>query len=198
MVDICDLEVDLAFLIDSSGSILPSEYQTMKDFIRLVVQYNGLSASGIHAGVVLFSSTAEISIKLSDFYDTKMFLAAVESLPHHRSSRSLDKGLFITYNQLLTKDYGARSNASKVILILTHGKQDATADGIDLRVAAMPLKKDGIFVNAIGIGRLVDRGELETITGSTESVYTVKNFKLLSQPQFIQNFNFDCNIGKSS
>ena len=168
----------------------------MKDFVSSVVQFNGLSQRGIHAGVVLSSSTAEVSIKLNDFYDTKAFLAAVQSLGHHHSSRSIDKGLFVAYNQLLTTDYGARSDARKVMLILAHGRQDKTKDGIDLRVAAMPLREDNVIMNALGIGRFVDRRELETITGNTESVFTVRNFKLLMRPQFIENFDFKCNMGK--
>ena len=168
----------------------------MKDFVSSVVQYNGLSKHGIHAGVVLFSSTAEVSIKLNDFYDTKAFLAAVQSLDHHYSSRSIDKGLLLAYSRLLTTDYGARPDARKVMFILVHGKQDTTNDGIDLRVAAMPFRKDNMIIKALGIGRHVDRRELETITGNTESVFTVRNFKLLTQPQFMENFDFKCNIGK--
>ena len=190
------MKVDLVFLVDSSGSILPSEYQSMKDFIKLVVQRNGLSEHGIHAGVVLFSSAAEVAIKLNDFYDTRSFLAAVQSLDQLRASRFMDKALFVAYNQLLTKDFGARPTVPKVMLILTHGKHEKANDGIDLRVAAMPLRKENVFINAIGIGRMVERKELETITGNTESVYTVRNFKLLPMPQFIHNFDFECSIGK--
>ena len=195
-LDICDMKLDLVFLIDSSGSVLPNEYQMMKDFIKTVVQYNGLSRNGIHAGIVLFSSTAKVAIKLNDFFETRSFISAVQSLEHHRSARLIDKGLYVAYSQLLTKDFGARMEVPKVMLILSHGVQTKTKNYIDLRVASMPLKESGVLMTAIGIGRHTDREELVTITGNTESVYTVRNFKLLLQPRITENFDFKCNLRK--
>ena len=196
--DVCELKVDLVFLIDSSGSILPNEYQMMKDFVSKVVQYNGLSKNGIHAGVAIFSSVGNVAIKLSDFYDTKTFISAVNALPHQRSTRSIDEGLYVLYNQLLTKDFGARVNLPKVVLILTHGKQEKASGNVDLRVGAKPLQQEDVLITAIGIGRFVDREELETITGNTETVYTVRNFNLLLEPRFTSNFDFKCDSRKSS
>ncbi|XP_065072057.1 LOW QUALITY PROTEIN: uncharacterized protein LOC135696557 [Rhopilema esculentum] len=194
--DSCDLKLDLVFLVDSSGSTTPSQYKEMKDFISSVAISNGVSREGIHAGVVLFSWDASVAIKLNDFYDTASFVSAVREMKHELSSTFLDKGLNYVYKKVLSAGYGARKDARPLLILITPSRQTKSDSYTDLRVASKPLKRAGVHMKAIGIGRRVQRDELEIIVGNTEGVYLVRNFKGLAEKKFLDNFDFRCSIDR--
>ena len=190
------MKVDLIFVIDASGSILPKQYQHQKNFVKKLVDLNVMSKDGLHAGVVLFSQTSSVAIKLNDFFDSKAFAAAVQKVKHECSITRIDKGLKTAYDKLLSKSYGARDGVPKVLFLVTDGKQTRKYNFIEPRVASMPLKKAGVNIKAIGIGRSVDRKELETITGNTEAVYLIRYFNQLVDKKFFETFDFNCDPRK--
>ena len=194
--EICDMKVDVIFVIDASGSILPKQYQHQKNFVKKLVDLNAMSKDGLHAGVVLFSQTSSVAIKLNDFFDSKAFAAAVQKVKHECSITRIDKGLKTAYDKLLSKSYGAREGVPKVLFLVTDGKQTRKYNFIEPRVASMPLKKAGVNIKAIGIGRSVDRKELETITGNAKTVYLIRYFNQLVDKKFFETFDFNCDPRK--
>ena len=168
----------------------------MKNFISSVAISNGISEEGIHAGVVLFSWAASVAIKLNDFYETASFVSAVHEMKHELSSTFLDKGLNDVYKKVLSAGYGARKDARPLLILITPSRQSKSDSNTDLRVASKPLKRAGVHMKAIGIGRRVLRDELETIVGNAEGVYLVRNFKGLAERKFLENFDFRCSIGE--
>ena len=68
----CEAKADVAFLLDSSGSI-KQHYQDEKNFLKALAVAFGLTQDGSHAGVITFSSGTEISIKLNRYYSTSSF-----------------------------------------------------------------------------------------------------------------------------
>ena len=195
-LELCGSKVDIAFVLDASGSILPKQYKLQKEFVSKAAAANNISRGGIHVGVVLFSDSSTAPIKLSDYYTAPDFANGVNELKHECSITRIDKGLKTAYDKLLTKRYGARDGVPKVLFLITDGKQTRRYNFIEPRVASMPLKKDGVHITAIGIGSGADRGELEEITGNKESVYMVKYFNQLHKKEFFDNFNFNCQDGK--
>ena len=188
--------MDLGFVVDASGSILTKQYQHQKEFIKKVVELNEISSSGLHAGVVLFSHSSSVAIKLSDFYDSKAFEAAVQELKHECSITRIDKGLKDSYDKLFTRSYGARSGVAKVLILLTDGMQTRRYSFIEPSVVAKPLFNEGVLLKAIGIGPHANRQELEAITGTSKTVYMIRTFDQLYKEDFLKNFNFNCDPSK--
>ena len=66
---------------------------------------------------------------------------------------------------------------SKLALLITHSRQAPTADAKDLRGSSEPLRKAGIHVLVVGIGRGVDRDELRLVTETDDNVLSATDFQ---------------------
>ena len=110
--------MDIAFIVDASGSINPKNYQLQKDFIKNVAEENGISENGTRIAVVVFSQTASVPIKFNDYYDVKEFVEGVQLLNHEQSITRMDRGFKVAYDKLFTKGYGSRYVLSSPFLLL--------------------------------------------------------------------------------
>ena len=190
------MKVDAIFVVDTSGSVLPEQHQKQKDFIKRFAEINELNKDGLHAGVIVFSQSSSVEIKLNDYYDLNAFMTAVQKLKQECSVTRIDKGLKQSYDLLLSKSYGARDGVPKVLFILLDGRQTQQGNYIEPSVAAKPIQNAGVLMKAIGIGNEIDRKELESIAGSIDNVYLIKNYKKLGEKNFMENFNFNCDPSK--
>ena len=88
-----------------------------------------------------------------------------------------------------------RYEVPRVAFLLTDGEQTRYSGYIEPFIAALPLKDIGVKLFAIGIGLGAKRGELETITGSKESVYMIRNYKKLLDKDMLARFTYSCSPG---
>jgi hypothetical protein len=100
-VDAQRCNVDLGFILDSSGS-LRNDYQREKDFLKQIATEFGITESGSRAGVVTFSFDAELSIRLNDFYNQLSFDAAVDAIPLMGSITRIDRALRLAQRELFS------------------------------------------------------------------------------------------------
>ena len=170
----------------------------LKNFIKKFAEKNDLSVSGLHIGIVLFSSSFTVEIKLTDFYDVDSFKQAVQNLPQEGSITRIGSALKTAYDKLFTKEYGARENVPQILILLTDGKQTRRYNYIEPSIPAKSLLNAGVLIKAVGVGSYADRQELETIAGSDKEVFMVKNFLSLFEEKFFQQFSFNCNRSKGT
>lgn len=194
----CTLPVDVGFVLDASGSILTKQFQLLKNFIKNFAERNDLSMPGLHIGVVLFSSSSSVAIKLTDFYDIDSFKQAVQNLPQEGSITRIGSALKTAYDKLFTKEYGARENVPQILILLTDGKQTRRYNYIEPSIPAKSLLNSGVLIKAIGVGSCTDRQELESITGSEKEVFMVRYFASLFEEKFFEQFSFNCNRSKDT
>ena len=182
----CPGKVDVAFIVDSSGSISFPDYNKIKYFIFSIAKSLNISENGARAGIVIYSKTAEMVVKFSDHTDIKSFREVVYGLKHMKSFTRIDLGLQVAHTQLFSPVYGgARPGVKKLAFILTDGKQ-TSVDGlqISLKQAARPLLDSGVKTLSVGIGASVERQELRAMVEYDQDVITTQNFD-----QLIKNIN---------
>lgn len=179
---------DFGFVVDSSGS-LKNEYNIEKEFVQAIVDTFKLStaSSSARAALVLFSRTAHLEIKFSDYANTAAFKAAVAKLPLLGSTTRIDKALQVAYKEMFNVSNGARKGIQKVLILMTDGKQTVEIDSVDLALAIKPIHEAGIKVIVIGIGPGVDPVELASIAEDPKDIYYAKDFNQLRSSNFITN-----------
>lgn len=178
----CNSVVDIGFVLDSSGSVW-KHYDNEKKFIKSLAKAFGLSKDGSHAGVVTFSSNAELSVKLKEHNDLGEFYDAVDNIRHMGGSTRIDLALKEVKENLFTKENGARAGVKKIVILLSDGHQ--TGKGAkDPTKMAEQLRDDGISVIVIGIGNLDDK--LVKLAGE-DNFYLASNFTILTSQDFIEN-----------
>ena len=105
---------DYAFLMDASGSILPSEFQILKDFIKRVIDFLQIGPALTHVGVIEYSRGANMELSFSTSYDKEEIKKLVDAVPHTAGITRIDLALKVASEQLFTPQGGMRENARKV------------------------------------------------------------------------------------
>ena len=184
----CKAKVDVGFVLDSSGS-LRNDYSKEKDFLKALAATFGVSDEGSRAGVVTFSYYTEHSIKLNDHTDLSSFNEAVDNIALMGSTTRIDKALRLTQKEMFTIANGGRPGVNKVLIVLTDGSQTQDAGAEDPGDVAEELRKSGIRVLAVGIGKGVNTTELAGIAGDAKNVYSAATFDELISREFLETVN---------
>ena len=121
-----------------------------------------LPEQGTQVGVVVFSRTAELRIRLNEYHDRDMLLDAVQKLTYPGADTHTSAGLHVARTQLFYKYYGDRVNASNVAVLITDGV--STMDTGNIIPHAEDLHRDGIRVICVGIGDKISIAEIRAIS----------------------------------
>ena len=69
----------------------------------------------------------------------------------------------------------------KVLLLITDGRQSRDNDAVPLDTAVLPLRRQGVNVVVVGIGRSIDPRELRLLAGDPNNVVVSKSFEDLNR-----------------
>ena len=103
----CKASLDVAFIVDSSGS-LRSEYHKEKKFVKMMIESFGIGLSTTRAGIIIFSHIAQLSIKLSRYDSLTDFKAAIDALPLMGSRTRIDSALRLAQSAFFSQQNGGR------------------------------------------------------------------------------------------
>ena len=176
-VTLCKSVADIAFILDSSGSV-GKKYKQEKNLIKSLIKAFELAKGGTHAGVVTFSRYATLSIKLNQYFTLSSFDKAVDDIPLMRGGTRIDRALKLASNELLKPGNGARKNVPKIVILLT----DGLSRGKPVPIAEK-MRKDGITIIAVGITQFINKKQLTQISGG--KFYHAKDLAVLKSKSFV-------------
>ena len=174
----CHAVVDIGFILDSIGSVRV-DYRNVKEFLKFFAASFGVSSNGTRAGVVTFSNSSELSIKLNYHSDILSFNQAVKNISLMGFTGSIDKALRLAQNKLFSLSNGGRVGVPRILVLLTDGSQVQGSGAADLKEIADELRADGIDILVVGIGSHINTTELIEIAGNRENVYISFSFDKL-------------------
>ncbi|XP_049893521.1 matrilin-4 isoform X2 [Epinephelus moara] len=169
--------VDLVFLIDSSRSVRPHEFETMRKFMIDILNTLDIGLNATRVGVVQYSSQvrSEFSLKTHAKLDT-MVKGINQIIPLAQGTMT---GLAIRYvmNAAFTAEAGDRPKVPNVAVIVTDGRpQDRVAE------VAAEAREKGIEIYAVGVAR-ADMASLRAMASPPfeDHVFLVESFDLIHQ-----------------
>ncbi|XP_036930513.1 collagen alpha-6(VI) chain isoform X4 [Acanthopagrus latus] len=171
--DVCkDIPGDLLFLVDSSGSIFPEDYKTMKDFMKSVISRSMVGRDEVHVGVMQFSSIQQLEFPFNRYYSKDEILSAIDNM--NQIGGGTDTGAAITaVSRYFDPDQGGRPDMRQRLVVITDGEsQDEVKD------PAAALRAKGVVVYAIGVME-ANTTQLLEISGSPERMYAERDFDAL-------------------
>ena len=203
--------MDLGFVVDSSSSLGWQKnssgdwlyhkdggyFNDEKKFIKQMATNLELSISGVHASVVQFSTTPKLEVKFVDGDDITKFTTKVDAIPWMKQFTRIDLALDLAYNEMFQTRNGMRSeeNCHKVVIVMTDGKnENPAADGPAPALSELTTKRfhdDGIKVIVIGIGKGVDKEELEKLVKTKSNYHGAQDFTELVTDKFMKS-DVDC------
>uniref|UniRef100_A0A672ZHA3 Matrilin 4 n=1 Tax=Sphaeramia orbicularis TaxID=375764 RepID=A0A672ZHA3_9TELE len=169
--------VDLVFLIDSSRSVRPHEFETMRKFMIDILNTLDIGPDATRVGVVQYSSQvrSEFSLKAHGNLDA-MVKGINQIIPLAQGTMT---GLAIKYvmNAAFTEEEGDRPKVPNVAVIVTDGRpQDRVAE------VAAEAREKGIEIYAVGVAR-ADMTSLRAMASPPfeDHVFLVESFDLIHQ-----------------
>lgn len=162
--------VDLMLALDGSGSISPTDFQLMKDFVRQLGNSFTIGPRDANLGIVQFSNTAELYLGLSQEQDE--VLRAIDNMTQFGERTDIASAIALAQQQFITR----REGIPRVIIVLTDGNHNMLGNPI---AQADIARAQGTAILGIAVGQ-VDLNELISISGGEQNVIAVGGFQGLS------------------
>uniref|UniRef100_A0A3P9JLR9 VWFA domain-containing protein n=1 Tax=Oryzias latipes TaxID=8090 RepID=A0A3P9JLR9_ORYLA len=174
--------LELIFVIDSSESVGPENFNLIKDFVNAVVDRTSVGRNSTRIGVVLYSHINLVVLSLMQEATKDQVKSAVRSMSY------LGEGTYTgsaiqEANQMFK---AARAGVRKVAIVITDGQTD-TRDSVSLESAVAEAQRDNIERFVIGVVNESDpqseefKKELNFIASDPDSehVFLISDFKTL-------------------
>uniref|UniRef100_A0A914UKK0 Uncharacterized protein n=1 Tax=Plectus sambesii TaxID=2011161 RepID=A0A914UKK0_9BILA len=166
--------VDLAFILDGSGSIGDDTFELQKAFVNTVIERMDIGDNATRVGIVQFAEQPRLEISLAAHSDKKQLQTAIEGLGYLSGATSTGAALQFTLDSLFAEARGG--DIPKVAVVITDGQSQD-----DVSRPAQHLKDAQVLPYAIGVTDLVNVNELYQITGNAARVFTVDTFDKLDE-----------------
>ncbi|XP_067883040.1 integrin alpha-X-like [Heterodontus francisci] len=173
--------IDIAFLIDGSGSVSNTDFERMKDFIRAIMKR--FSSRETQIALAQFSSNARTEFTFHQYNQDPNKENLVNIIRQIHGGTDTPNGINYVVDTIFTLSAGARNEAKRILITITDGESYNTNFG-DAIYAADQKK---IQRYAIGVGNAFNNNrakkELEKIASKSENVFQVSNFQALDSIQ---------------
>uniref|UniRef100_A0A3Q2EJY9 Matrilin 2 n=1 Tax=Cyprinodon variegatus TaxID=28743 RepID=A0A3Q2EJY9_CYPVA len=169
------MPLDFVFVIDSSRSIRPEDYEKVKTFIINLLQFLDVGHNATRVGLLQYGSVVQPEFSLNTYYSKAEVKEAVRNMSHLATGTMTGLAIQYTMEVALTEEQGARPlslQIPRIAMIVTDGRPQDTVEEI-----AAQAKQAGIQIFAIGVGR-VEMKTLKAIGSEphSEHVHLVANF----------------------
>ncbi|XP_051250659.1 collagen alpha-4(VI) chain-like [Dicentrarchus labrax] len=169
-------KADIVLLVDDSGSISQTDFQTMLSFIAAIVRVFNIGPDGVQIGLVQYSDVPKTEWHLNTHHNKQALLKAIENLQQQGGNTKTGSALLYVLHNIFTPNMGMRADSQRIVVLITDG------DSLDdVLLPSQSLKDAGIEIFAVGV-REANMTELRSIGSNPKKlhVYRVKDFSLLS------------------
>ncbi|NXE84114.1 CO6A6 protein, partial [Cochlearius cochlearius] len=182
--------LDIVFVMDSSGSINPSQYQAMKDFMIALVKQSDVGPDGVQFGALKYSDKPVVLFYLNK-YATKLEITEAIQRDDPLGQTTYTAKALVHSEMFFTEEHGSRKSKGvpQVMIVITDGDSH---DKTMLDDAAQRLRNKGITIYAVGVEG-ANQNELLIMAGSEDKCFYVDTFEGLGN--LTANITNDiCNI----
>ncbi|PVD21494.1 hypothetical protein C0Q70_19668 [Pomacea canaliculata] len=175
----CGAQADMVFMLDSSGSVGPSNFKLLLSFVNSMVKDFDVAQDRIRIGVEEFSSRPYTEFHLNKYNTKAEVLAAVNNIPYRSGGTNTGDAIKYLKDTMFNQANGDRPGVPNIGIIITDGNSNRPDDTMAQAQAA---RAAGITLFSVGVGSGISRTELNAIATDpdTNHVFTVDDFSKLS------------------
>nr|XP_056712875.1 matrilin-3 [Euleptes europaea] len=156
--DVCrSRPLDLVFIIDSSRSVRPEEFEKVKIFLAKMIDTLDVGERATRVAVVNYASTVKVEFNLRTYFDKGSMKHAVSRISPLTAGTMTGLAIQAAMDEAFTEESGARPpslNIPKVAIIVTDGRPQDQVQEVASRARA-----SGIEIYAVG----VDRADIQSL-----------------------------------
>ncbi|KAK5847660.1 hypothetical protein PBY51_016770 [Eleginops maclovinus] len=175
--------MELVFVIDSSESVGPENYEIIKDFVAALVDRVTVGRNATRIGLVLYSLEVKLVFNLARYNTKQDIKQAIRNIPY------MGEGTYTgTAIRKATQDafYSSRAGVSKVAIVITDGQTDKR-EPVKLDIAVREAHAANIEMFALGIVNTSDPTQVEFMRElnliasdpDTEHMFLIDDFNTL-------------------
>ncbi|CAH2245996.1 matrilin-3 isoform X2 [Pelobates cultripes] len=149
--------MDLVFIIDSSRSVRPQEFEKVKVFLSNMIDTIDMGEKATRVAVVNYASTVKIEFFLKTYFAKAAMKIAISKISPLSTGTMTGLAIQTALEEAFTEASGARHpslNIPKVAFIVTDGRPQDKVQDISVRARAA-----GIEMYAVG----VDRADMQSL-----------------------------------
>nr|XP_024659327.1 integrin alpha-M-like [Maylandia zebra] len=179
-IQACPPQADIAFLLDGSISVSSRDFQTMKKFVKDLIQ--SLLSIDTQFSVSQFSTSPQVHFYCTKFSSSTLLDTTIKEISKLGGTTYTAKAIKHVVEKVFIPQRGSRPNVKKVLIVITDGQSH---DRNHLHSAAQLAESKNIVRFAIGVGNAFTKTEakreLHTIASSPSDkhMFQVKNFNAL-------------------
>ncbi|KAM3857139.1 uncharacterized protein ACN63O_019124 [Diretmus argenteus] len=149
--------MELVFVIDSSESVGPENFEIIKDFVAALVDRVTVGRNATRIGLVLYSLEVKLEFNLARYMTQQDVKQAIRKIPY------MGEGTYTgTAIRKATQEafYSSRTGVSKVAIVITDGQTDKR-EPVKLDIAVREAHAANIEMFALGIVNTSDPTQAE-------------------------------------
>ncbi|XP_034269642.2 cartilage matrix protein [Pantherophis guttatus] len=143
---------DLVFIVDSSRSVRPNEFDKVKIFVSQVIEALDVGPNTTRVGVINYASAVKNELSLRTHQTKTSLLQAVRKIEPLSTGTMTGLAIQFAINRAFSEGEGARVRSpeiNKVAIVVTDGHPQDGVKDVSARARAL-----GIEIFAIGVGRV--------------------------------------------
>ncbi|XP_008518093.2 collagen alpha-4(VI) chain-like [Equus przewalskii] len=168
---------DIVFLVDSSTSIGPQNFQKVKNFLRSVVLGLDIGSDQVQVGLAQYNDNIYPAFQLNQYPLKSVVLEQIQNLPYRTGGTNTGSALEFIRTNYLTEAAGSRAKdrVPQIVILVTDGESND-----EVQEAADRLKEDGVLVYVVGVN-VQDIQELQKIASKPfeKFLFSTENFNIL-------------------
>ena len=188
-ISVCDAILDIALVIDNSGSIENNtddnqNYVLLKDFIKSLLDILDIAPNKTRVGAIRFSTHVHTEFKLDSYMDDKEGMKRhIENMQYEGLRTNISGAIKQTRSEIFNINHGDRPNIPNVAIVIADG--ESNVDEYDTRPQARLLKEENTIVYVVAVRtQKFNKKELEYIASDPDSDHyfvspTIKNLPTL-------------------
>lgn len=173
---ICAEPIDVAFLLDASGSVGTADFEKQKAFVKAAAGTLALESGMANAGSVVYSDVATVQQSFESCNGSKSVMQAIDRMPYYGRTTRIDRALSVANTAMFSDKGGCRPYVAKTLVLLTDGRQTPAPDSISMESAVKPLRGKKVARLAVGIGNQISTSELRKVVDEEDDIMTVDSF----------------------
>ncbi|XP_068100173.1 integrin alpha-M-like [Hyperolius riggenbachi] len=173
--------LDIAFLIDGSGSIRSTDFTLMIQFVSRVIE--AFTGSNTQFALMQYSHRFETQFTFDVYSRARDTSQLTKNIFQQRGGTKTSTAIQMVMQDLFTSDSGARENAEKVLIVITDG--ESIGDETPFSVSIEEADRRGVRRFVIGVGNAFNKEnaykELVTIASpkAEDHILRVNDFSAL-------------------
>ncbi|XP_074623286.1 cochlin-like [Acropora palmata] len=174
--------MDVAFLIDTSDGVSSASFEREKHFLKTLVRSVAFSSNRSRVSIISFGNESDLTVNFSEQQSTGSLIERVDSIPLLGGEPKMDKALKMAAAQLFSSTGSARTDLSRIVVIITDCERDNSSSQSKFDASAGMLQKEDvkIFVVAVGCESENNKKELEVLVDRADDSFTPDSFDKLA------------------